>query len=266
MVARRPPPDRQGDPPLPLCVVAGDVHGGGHRPTGARLRPRWLSSAVRSCPSRWSPLVPRRAKGGQADRDRPRAAHLGLRVDAVRYHLLRDTPLGTDGDFSYESIVARYNSDSRTTWATWSRGWRRWSAPSAGASVRRPTPTARSARRPKRRASPPRTRWERFARTRHSRPRAAHRCGERSLRGHRAVEGRTRPSGRRRARQRLDSWPGIVTLLITPAMPRQPSHLGAHRSQRLTRRERLPDAAAWGGYPGGLAVEKGAPLFPRRKP
>jgi methionyl-tRNA synthetase len=27
--------------------------------------------------------------------------------------------------------------------------------------------------------------------------------------------------------------------------------------------QRLPDAAAWGGYPGGLPVEKAAPLFPR---
>ena len=27
--------------------------------------------------------------------------------------------------------------------------------------------------------------------------------------------------------------------------------------------KRLPDAARWGGYPGGLAVEKGDPLFPR---
>ncbi len=32
-------------------------------------------------------------------------------VDAVRYHLLRDTPLGTDGEFSIEGITARYNSD-----------------------------------------------------------------------------------------------------------------------------------------------------------
>ncbi len=29
--------------------------------------------------------------------------------------------------------------------------------------------------------------------------------------------------------------------------------------------ERLPGAADWGDYPGGLAVVKGAPLFPRRK-
>ncbi|MEY4606483.1 MAG: methionyl-tRNA synthetase, partial [Actinomycetota bacterium] len=28
--------------------------------------------------------------------------------------------------------------------------------------------------------------------------------------------------------------------------------------------QRLPSAAAWGGYPGGAPVEKGEPLFPRR--
>ena len=27
--------------------------------------------------------------------------------------------------------------------------------------------------------------------------------------------------------------------------------------------QRLPEASTWGGYPGGLPVEKGAPLFPR---
>ena len=28
--------------------------------------------------------------------------------------------------------------------------------------------------------------------------------------------------------------------------------------------QRLPDAATWGGYPGGLPVEKGEGLFPRK--
>ncbi len=32
-------------------------------------------------------------------------------VDPVRYHLLRDTPLGSDGDFSAEGITSRYNAD-----------------------------------------------------------------------------------------------------------------------------------------------------------
>ena len=32
-------------------------------------------------------------------------------VDGFRYHFLRDTPFGPDGDFSYEAMVARYNTD-----------------------------------------------------------------------------------------------------------------------------------------------------------
>jgi hypothetical protein len=28
--------------------------------------------------------------------------------------------------------------------------------------------------------------------------------------------------------------------------------------------QRLPGAATWGGYAGGVAVHKGDPLFPRR--
>ncbi len=32
-------------------------------------------------------------------------------VDAVRYHLLREIPLGADGDFSYEGMTERYNAD-----------------------------------------------------------------------------------------------------------------------------------------------------------
>jgi len=58
----------------------------------------------------------------------------------------------------------------------------------------------------------------------------------------------------------------IVAVLVSPAMP--------STARELWRRiglpgapedERLPGAGAWGGYPGGLTVEKGAPLFPRRK-
>jgi methionyl-tRNA synthetase len=56
----------------------------------------------------------------------------------------------------------------------------------------------------------------------------------------------------------------IVAILATPAVPATTREIwrrigldGAPDEQRL------PDAATWGGYPGGLPVEKGAPLFPR---
>src|SRR5205823_6956467 len=56
----------------------------------------------------------------------------------------------------------------------------------------------------------------------------------------------------------------IVAVLASPAIPRT--------CEMLWRRigldgspvqARLPEAAAWGGYPGGLTVTKGEALFPR---
>jgi methionyl-tRNA synthetase len=56
----------------------------------------------------------------------------------------------------------------------------------------------------------------------------------------------------------------IVAILASPAMP--------ETAQTIWERiglagsvadQRVPDAAAWGGYPGGLTVTKGDSLFPR---
>jgi methionyl-tRNA synthetase len=56
----------------------------------------------------------------------------------------------------------------------------------------------------------------------------------------------------------------IVTVLAWPAVPSTAeaiwSRLGLSGS---VADQRLPDAATWGRYPGGTAVTKGDPLFPR---
>jgi methionyl-tRNA synthetase len=58
----------------------------------------------------------------------------------------------------------------------------------------------------------------------------------------------------------------IVSVLAWPAMPSTVQtiweRIGLTGS---VAEQRLPDAARWGGYPGGLAVEKGPPVFPRFK-
>ena len=57
----------------------------------------------------------------------------------------------------------------------------------------------------------------------------------------------------------------IVALLVSPAMPETSAEIW--RRLGLEGRpddRRLPDDVAWGGYPGGLPVEKAGPLFPRR--
>jgi methionyl-tRNA synthetase len=56
----------------------------------------------------------------------------------------------------------------------------------------------------------------------------------------------------------------IVAVLASPALPTACAEawrrIGLDGSPLD---QRVPAAAQWGGYPGGLAVTKGAPLFPR---
>ena len=58
----------------------------------------------------------------------------------------------------------------------------------------------------------------------------------------------------------------IVAILATPAVPTTAEavwrRIGLDGSPAD---RRVPDDVAWGGYPGGLTVEKGSPLFPRIK-
>jgi methionyl-tRNA synthetase len=58
----------------------------------------------------------------------------------------------------------------------------------------------------------------------------------------------------------------IVAILMVPAMPGTAKEIWRRIGlDGQPEDQRLPASAAWGGYPGGLPVEKGAPLFPRRK-
>ncbi|MEI8051752.1 MAG: methionine--tRNA ligase [Actinomycetes bacterium] len=186
-------------------------------------------------------------------------------VDAVRYHLLRSTPLGTDGEFSIEGLISRYNSDlannlgnlvARVATVVGSKCGGIGPAPSATSALREPAEAALEAA-----ASG----WERFA-------------------PHEALEATWRLIGAANAElERTEPWkaePGsvddvlgdalevvrIVALLIAPAMPSTAVEI--FRRIGLTSSpldERLPAAAAWGGYSGGVEVTKGDPLFPRRK-
>jgi len=187
-------------------------------------------------------------------------------VDPVRYHLLRDIPLGSDGEFSAEGISARYNADlannlgnllSRVTTVVDKKCDGVGPAPDlssrlAGVSADVLAETSAA--------------WEAGA-------------------PHLALESTWRLIRETNAELEVaEPWkadPGplvdavlgsalevlrIVAVLVSPAMPESAREVwrriglpGAPEDQRL------PGAATWGGYPGGLAVDKGPPLFPRRK-
>ena len=57
----------------------------------------------------------------------------------------------------------------------------------------------------------------------------------------------------------------ITAVLVSPAVPEAAQAIWERIGlSGQVADQRLPAAAAWGAYPGGLAVEKGAPLFPRK--
>ncbi len=56
-----------------------------------------------------------------------------------------------------------------------------------------------------------------------------------------------------------------MAVLASPALPTATAEVWRRLGLEGTPADqRLPGAASWGGYPGGLAVEKGKPLFPRK--
>ena len=187
-------------------------------------------------------------------------------VDPLRYHLLRDVPLGGDGDFSYEGIVARYNADlannlgnlvSRVTTVVHSKCGGVGPPCDPGSTLAAVASGVHEAAA---------AAWARWA-------------------PHEALEETWRLIGAANAElEAAEPWkmdPGpavdavlgdalevlrIVAVLIAPAMPATAAEvwrrIGVGGDPTTAR---LPGDAAWGGYGGGSDVVKGDPLFPRRK-
>ena len=186
-------------------------------------------------------------------------------VDPVRYHLLRDIPLGSDGEFSAEGITARYNTDLANNLGNLlSRVATVVGSKCGGVG---PAPAADS-------------RLAGVAGTVLAEVVEAWGAGQPNL----ALEATWRLIRETNAELELaEPWksePGpavdavlgsalevlrIVSILIVPAMPATAEAIWARIGlEGSPADQRVPGATAWGGYPSGRPVEKGAPLFPRR--
>ncbi|HET9733290.1 MAG TPA: methionine--tRNA ligase [Acidimicrobiales bacterium] len=188
-------------------------------------------------------------------------------VDGLRYHLLRDQPFGPDGDFSYEGMVARYNADlannlgnllSRVTTVVGRK------CGGVGPAPRRDSPLAAVAADALATAD---AAWRRVA------PSEALEATWRIIRETNALLEAAEP-WRADPGPEVDAVLGdalealrIVAILASPAMPAACRELWTRIgfTAGSPEEERLPEAARWGGYPGGLKVLPGEPLFPRKK-
>ncbi|MCU1365486.1 MAG: metG, partial [Ilumatobacteraceae bacterium] len=187
-------------------------------------------------------------------------------VDGFRYYVLAETSYGQDGDFTYEGLLGRYNSDlannlgnllSRVATVVGKKCDGIGPAPAAdsplaeaAASAYDSTAAAWLALQPSRALE---ATWSLI--------RATNAYLE------------TNEPWKAEPGEAVDRMMGdalealrIVAVLASPAVPETAQAVWERIGLTgLVTDQRLPEAAAWGGYPGGVAVTKGAPMFPRRQ-
>jgi methionyl-tRNA synthetase len=192
------------------------------------------------------------------------AAEFG--VDGFRYQFLRDQPFGPDGEFSHEGMVTRYNTDlannlgnllSRVATVVAKKCDGVGPAPQPDSALAEVAAEAYDATADGWADVAPSRALE--ATWRLVREANAH------LEAHEPWKMDPGPD--------LDAVLGdalevlrIVCVLASPALPGSVQEIWRRIGLEGRADEQiLPAAVTWGGYPGGLAVEKGDPLFPRIK-
>lgn len=187
-------------------------------------------------------------------------------VDAIRYHLVRDLPLGSDGDFSYEGIVSRYNADlannlgnliSRVATVIHSKSGGVAPAPNPDSALKELAAST---------VSEVSAAWAKNA------PHEALEITWRLIGATNAALEVAEPWKKDPAPQ-VDAVLGdalevlrIVAILISPVMFDTAKEIWRRIGMSETvASARLPQSATWGGTHPGAPVIKGDPLFPRRK-
>jgi methionyl-tRNA synthetase len=187
-------------------------------------------------------------------------------VDGFRYAMLRDNPFGPDSDFSYEALLARYNTDLANTLGNLLQQFTTIVDRSCNGVGPAPAPDSSLAGVAAEAYRGAATAWDRVQ------PSLALEAAMRLVREANEYLQREEP-WKMEAGTALDRVLGdalevlrITAVLLHPAIPAGAAEIWRRIGLSGSPEEqRLPAAAVWGGYPGGLRVDKGDPLFPRRK-
>ncbi|HEX4819081.1 MAG TPA: methionine--tRNA ligase [Acidimicrobiales bacterium] len=185
-------------------------------------------------------------------------------VDGFRYHFLRDTPFGPDGDFSYERMVDRYNSDLANNLGNLLSRVATVVDKKCGGIGPAPAPDSPLAPIAAEAYADAAEAWANVQ------PSLALEATWRLVREANAHLEANEP-------WKADPGPAVdavlgdalevlrlVAILASPAIPETVAELWRRLGLSGSPDEqRLPEASQWGLYPGGLPVEKGKALFPR---
>ncbi len=187
-------------------------------------------------------------------------------VDGFRYHFLRDAAFGPDGDFSYEGMIARYNSDLANNLGNLLSRVSTVVAKKCGGIGPAPRPDSPLAAVAAEVVSEVTDAWGAVQ------PSAALEATWRLIREANALLEATEP-WKAEPGPEVDGVLGdalevlrLVAILSGPALTRSPAEIWRRIGLSGSPADLLlAEVVTWGGYPGGLVVEKGEPLFPRLK-
>jgi methionyl-tRNA synthetase len=206
------------------------------------------------------------SKSGNVTKIAPSDLIADFGVDGFRHALLRDHPFGPDSEFSYESMLSRYNTDLANNYGNLVSRVATVVGKQCGGIGPAPNPDSRLASLVDTAYAETAEAWDRVA------PSVALEATWRIVRDTNEYLQEHEP-------WKLDPGPEvdavmgdalealrIATVLAWPSIPDSAEiawkRLGLAGS---VGEQRLPEAAVWGQYPGGLAVATGDPLFPRLK-
>jgi methionyl-tRNA synthetase len=185
-------------------------------------------------------------------------------VDGFRYYVLAETAYGSDGDFSYEGLVAKYNADLANNLGNLAARIATVVAKKCGGvgpAARADSPLAEAAAAAYTGAK---AGWDNVA------PSKALDSTWSLIRATNAYLEANEP-WKTELGAAVDGVMGdalealrIIAVLAFPAIPQTAQAIWERIGFTSNIAEqRLPEAAQWGGYPGGLTVTKGDSLFPR---
>jgi methionyl-tRNA synthetase len=190
-------------------------------------------------------------------------ADVGL--DGFRYYVLAETPYGNDGDFTYEGLISRYNSDLANNLGNLLARVATVVDKKCGGVGPAPRPDSPLAAAAASAYAATAAAWAEYAPSRAlDATWSLIRATNSHLEANEPWKAEPGPEVDAVMGDALEAL-RIVAVLASPAVPETCQtvweRLGL--SGRVDD-QRLPAAAGWGGYPGGLTVTKGESLFPRR--